>query len=87
MSPCGKIVSIDECVCGCVCVSAGKSFFASMLLGKFKAFALGHTVEPETAGVWCAFQRHDGHVVVVVDSEGLGDAIGTREGRVRPLSR
>ncbi|XP_063049589.1 guanylate-binding protein 1-like [Engraulis encrasicolus] len=54
----------------------GKSFLMNRLAGKRKGFALGSTVESKTKGIWMWCIPHpikDGHTLVLLDTEGLGD--------------
>ncbi len=58
---------------------AGKSLYASRQLGVVDTnlFELGHHQDGKTRGLWCAFVEKVGHLLCVIDSEGLADALTT----------
>ncbi|KAL2098616.1 hypothetical protein ACEWY4_005096 [Coilia grayii] len=54
----------------------GKSYLMNRLAGKQRGFALGSTIESKTKGIWMWCVPHpfkDGHTLVLLDTEGLGD--------------
>ncbi|XP_030641368.1 guanylate-binding protein 1-like [Chanos chanos] len=54
----------------------GKSYLMNRLAGKQRGFALGATIESKTKGIWMWCVPHpikEGHTLVLVDTEGLGD--------------
>uniref|UniRef100_A0A2K5ZFC0 Guanylate binding protein 1 n=1 Tax=Mandrillus leucophaeus TaxID=9568 RepID=A0A2K5ZFC0_MANLE len=54
----------------------GKSYLMNKLAGKKKGFSLGSTVQSHTKGIWMWCVPHPkkpGHVLVLLDTEGLGD--------------
>ncbi|XP_075763226.1 guanylate-binding protein 1-like [Pelodiscus sinensis] len=55
----------------------GKSYLMNALAGERTGFSLGSTVQSHTKGIWmwCLPHPHrDGHALVLLDTEGLGDA-------------
>jgi hypothetical protein len=56
---------------------AGKSLYASRQLGVVDTnlFELGHHQDGKTRGLWCAFVEKEGHLLCVIDSEGLADTL------------
>lgn len=55
----------------------GKSLYASQQLGvaDTNLFELGHHQDGKTRGLWCAFVDKGDHILCVIDSEGLADAL------------
>ncbi|XP_053386759.1 guanylate-binding protein 1-like isoform X2 [Mercenaria mercenaria] len=54
----------------------GKSYLMNRLAGSNTGFQLGNTIQSETKGiwVWCRpHPKHKGHVLLLLDTEGLGD--------------
>ncbi|XP_058228756.1 guanylate-binding protein 1-like [Hemibagrus wyckioides] len=54
----------------------GKSYLMNRLAGEQTGFALGSTIESKTKGIWMWCVPHpikDGHTLVLLDTEGLGD--------------
>ncbi|KAL2098622.1 hypothetical protein ACEWY4_005102 [Coilia grayii] len=54
----------------------GKSYLMNRLAGRQSGFALGSTIESKTKGIWMWCLPHpckDGHTLVLLDTEGLGD--------------
>ena len=51
----------------------GKSYILSRLLGSADAFALGHTMDPKTFGIWIGTSvlEFDEFTVVLLDTEGI----------------
>ncbi|XP_069057445.1 guanylate-binding protein 2-like [Pleurodeles waltl] len=55
----------------------GKSYLMNKLAGKKKGFSLGATIQSHTKGIWMWCLPHPtkpGHTLVLLDTEGLGDA-------------
>ncbi|KAJ1132920.1 hypothetical protein NDU88_011221 [Pleurodeles waltl] len=55
----------------------GKSYLMNRLAGKNKGFSLGATIQSHTKGIWMWCRPHPtkpGHTLVLLDTEGLGDA-------------
>ncbi|XP_078507511.1 guanylate-binding protein 2-like [Lissotriton helveticus] len=55
----------------------GKSYLMNQLAGKKKGFSLGATIQSHTKGIWMWCLPHPtkpGHTLVLLDTEGLGDA-------------
>ncbi|XP_063051648.1 guanylate-binding protein 1-like [Engraulis encrasicolus] len=56
----------------------GKSYLMNRLAEKQRGFALGSTIESKTKGIWMWCVPHpkkDGHTLVLLDTEGLGDVV------------
>ncbi|KAL2098620.1 hypothetical protein ACEWY4_005100 [Coilia grayii] len=54
----------------------GKSYLMNRLAGRQSGFALGSTIKSKTKGIWMWCLPHpckDGHTLVLLDTEGLGD--------------
>ncbi|XP_078583830.1 uncharacterized protein LOC144866343 [Branchiostoma floridae x Branchiostoma japonicum] len=60
----------------------GKSYILSRLLGEADAFALGHTMDPKTFGIWMGTKvlRGKDFTIVLLDTEGI-DAVGGSAGQ------
>ena len=58
---------------------SGKSFILSRILGHPGAFKLGHTMDPQTYGVWMGTHYLDfgEYAMILLDTEGT-DAVGTK---------
>lgn len=57
----------------------GKSYILSRILGRHGAFKLGHTMRPQTYGVWMGTHYLDfgDHAMILLDTEGT-DAVGAK---------
>ena len=68
----------------------GKSYILSRMLGSGDAFALGHTFDAKTFGIWMGTSvlECDDHVVVLLDTEGIDhiSADGTEDSRILVLT-
>ncbi|XP_078584124.1 uncharacterized protein LOC144866536 [Branchiostoma floridae x Branchiostoma japonicum] len=60
----------------------GKSYFLSRLLGTEDAFELGHSMAPQTFGIWMGTKvlRREDFTIVLLDTEGI-DAVGASAGQ------
>ena len=57
----------------------GKSYILSRILGRHGAFKLGHTMRPQTYGVWMGthYLDFDDSAMILLDTEGT-DAVGAK---------
>ena len=57
----------------------GKSYILSRILGRHGAFKLGHTMRPQTYGVWMGthYLDFDDYAMILLDTEGT-DAVGAK---------
>ncbi|XP_028409815.1 guanylate-binding protein 6-like [Dendronephthya gigantea] len=66
---------------------SGKSYILSRLLGSCDAFKLGHSMDPETFGIWIGTQvlKTDHFTVLLVDTEGIDSASAEKKNDISLL--
>ncbi|CAB4020781.1 guanylate-binding 1-like, partial [Paramuricea clavata] len=66
---------------------SGKSYILSRLLGSSDAFRLGHTMDPETFGIWIGTQvlKKDDFTIILVDTEGIDSASAEKKNDISLL--
>lgn len=66
---------------------SGKSYLLSRILGSSDAFSLGHSMDPETFGIWIGTQvlKNKDFTIVLVDTEGIDAASAEKKNDISLL--